>query len=507
MRRISCAREYERISYGWPEKMIIFGPVASRVEPESSMGKIALMQETTTSTLARRDWLKATSFGAAAAMFGAVPAIANTASPRKRVKGVVFLVSDGMSPGVFTLAEAFSQKMRGTGTVWWKLWSESNATRGLMDTASADSLVTDSAAAASAWGGGKRVNNGAINIDPDGNRIEPISEALKAAGAKLGLVTTTRMTHATPAGFASAVANRGMEEEIAGQYLDQADVLLGGGAKFFDPALFGKFEKAGYALVRDRAALLDSREAKILGIFGEDHLPYSVDHIHDSRLKAKVPTLAEMTSAALDRFLTGDAPFLLMVEGGRVDHAAHLNCIAGVLHDQLAFDDAVGTTLAKTMGREDILVVVTSDHGNSNPGLNGIGRNYELSNDHFAHASKLKISHDRFQQIWRSKKDATTADLKSFVEEHLHFTATDAELDAIHESMRSWKADDWNHQHRNWEGLLGQVVGNHTGIGWTGVSHTSDPTLVSAVGPEAERFGGLVVNTDVNRHLKELLLG
>lgn len=460
--------------------------------------------------IARRDWLKATSLGTAATLFGASRATAETpATPaNRRIKGIVFLVSDGMSPGVFTLAEAFSKNVRGKGTTWWKLWNESKAARGLMDTASADSLVTDSAAAASAWGGGKRVNNGAINFDPTGNRTEPISMALKAAGAKLGLVTTTRMSHATPAGFASAVAKRGQEREIAEQYLDNVDVLLGGGSKYFDEGdLFPKYAKAGYTVVRDRDAMLACRDAKVLGIFSNDHLPYSIDQIHDAKLKAEVPTLAEMTTAALDRFLGGDAPFLLMVEGGRVDHAAHLNCIAGVLHDQLAFDDAVAATLAKTAGRDDILVVVTSDHGNANPGLNGMGWSYEKSNDHFANVSKMKISFERLFWNWNAIKDAGESVLGAFIEKNLHFAPTAAELEAIHESLRTRKAEDWNHQHRNWEGLLGQVVGNHTGIGWTGVSHTSDPTIVSAIGPEAERFGGLVLNTDVNRHLRELLVG
>ncbi len=460
-----------------------------------------------TNTLDRRDWLKATSMGAAAAWFATASAPADSPSARRRVKGVVLLVSDGMSPGVFTLAEAFSKNTRSRGTIWWNLWNEPKAARGLMDTASADSLVTDSAAAASAWGGGKRVNNGAINIDPDGNRIEPISVALKAAGAKLGLVTTTRITHATPAGFASAVANRGMEKEIAEQYLEQADIFLGGGSKFFELGLLEKYEKSGYTVVRDREALLGSRDAKILGMFGDDHLPYTIDQMNGGELKAKVPTLAEMTSAALDRFLEDSATFFLMVEGGRVDHAAHLNCIAGVLHDQIAFDDAVAATLAKTAVRDDILVVVTSDHGNSNPGLNGIGWNYEKSNEHFAHASKFRMSFERFFQGWRPLRESGKSGLTKYITNHLHFTPTAEELEAIHEALRTRKAEDWNHQHRNREGLLGQIVGNHTGIGWTGVSHTSDPTLVSAIGPEAERFGGLIVNTDVNRHLRELLVG
>jgi alkaline phosphatase len=463
-------------------------------------------------SLARRDWLKATSLGAAAAIFGTT-ASAQANPPRKRTKGIVFMVSDGMSPGVFTLAEAFSQNTRGKGTAWWSLWDDANAARGLMDTASANSLVTDSAAAATSWGGGQRVNNGAINTNPSGKRIEPIATLLKAGGAKLGLVTTTRLTHATPAGFASSVQNRGQEDDIAAQYPGNADILLGGGAKHFHPRqrkdnqdVRGEFEKAGYAMVHDRAGLLASREAKLLGIFHDDHLPYSVDHLNDPALKIAVPTLAEMTSAALDRFLAQDAPFLLVVEGGRVDHAAHMNCIAGVLGDQLAFDDAVAATLAKIAGRDDILVVVTSDHGNANPGLNGMGSSYQRSNESFAHVAKIAITHETLCIKWQTAKRTGRTDLAAFIRGHLHFDATPAELEAIRTALDEQKAEDWNHQHRNRDGLLGQIVGNHTGIGWTGVSHTADPTLVSATGPGAERFGGLVVNADVNRHLRELLL-
>jgi len=471
------------------------------------------MHPTSSHSIARRDWLKATSLGAAAAWFGATRAQADPA-PRKRVKGVVFMVSDGMSPGVFTLAEALSLQTRGKGTAWWNLWGDAKAARGLMDTASANSLVTDSAAAATSWGGGQRVNNGAINTTPAGKRIEPIAVPLKAGGVKLGLVTTTRMTHATPAGFAASVQNRGQEDEIAEQYPNRADVFLGGGARHFRPDrrrdkkdVFGEFVKSGYTILRDRDALIANRDAKVLGIFGDDHLPHAVDHAHDAGLKSSVPTLAEMTLAALDRLQAGDAPFLLMVEGGRVDHAAHMNCIAGVLGDQLAFDDAVAAVLAKTADRDDILVVVTSDHGNANPGLNGIGSSYHRSNEAFANVAKIAVSHERLCEKWQPAKRTGRADLAAFIRGHLHFDATPAELDALRTALDDGTAEDWNHQHRNREGLIGQIVGNHTGIGWVGVSHTSDPTLVSATGPGAERFGGLVVNTDVHRHLLELLLG
>lgn len=471
--------------------------------------------------IARRDWLKATSLGAAAALFTTgrtraddiPPAEPAPAPAGKPVRGIVFLVSDGMSPGVFTMAEAFSNNIRGTGTAWWKLWGDPTAARGLMDTASANSLVTDSAAAATAWGGGIRVNNGAINVDPAGKTIEPISKALRKAGARLGLVTTTRLTHATPAGFAASVKSRGEENEIAQQYVGEADVLLGGGTIYFDKAkrgdntdVFAEFQKAGHTVVRNRDELLACRDAKIMGTFDDDHLPYTLDHIHDESLVASVPTLTEMTVAALDRFLADDRPFLLMVEGGRVDHAAHLNCIAGVLHDQLAFDDAVAATLAKTAGRGDILVVVTSDHGNANPGLNGIGGSYQRSTQAFATISSVRMTFERFFQTWSGTTGGDPDKLVALVREELGFAVAKDERDALFEALRSGRVDDWNHQHRNSGGLLGKLQGNHTGIGWTGTSHTYDPTIVSAVGPQAERFGGLVLNSDVHRHLCELLL-
>ncbi|MGL5020283.1 MAG: alkaline phosphatase, partial [Luteolibacter sp.] len=311
-------------------------------------------QKDDTNALGRRDWLKTATLGGAASVFAGARAAAEPAgAAAKKVRGVVFMVSDGMSPGVLTLAEAYSQLTRKKGTQWWALLDDRKAARGLMDTASANSMVTDSAAASTAWGGGQRVNNGTINFTPGGQEMTPIARLLKKNGTRIGLVTTATVTHATPAGFAAAVPKRADEEAIAPQYLDAVDIILGGGAEFFDKTmrvdkrdLSADFAKAGYGIVNDRDALLASREGKLLGAFTRDHLPFSIDRNHNPGMAAKVPTLSEMATAALTRFLSGDKPFLLQVEGARIDHAAHLNDIGALLHDQLAFDDAVAAVLA-----------------------------------------------------------------------------------------------------------------------------------------------------------------
>ncbi len=106
---------------------------------------------------------------------------------------------------------------------------------GLMDMRSLNSLVTDSSAASSSWGSGTRIINGKVNQLGDGTPLKTIYELFAEAGWKTGLVTTTEITHATPAGFAASVASRDEAQTIASQYLDRrVDVLLGGGRKYFE---------------------------------------------------------------------------------------------------------------------------------------------------------------------------------------------------------------------------------------------------------------------------------
>lgn len=461
--------------------------------------------------IARRDWIKTLTFGGAASMLAGASA-EPTVSPAKKVRGVIFMVSDGMSPGVLTLAEAFSQLTRQRGTRWWELLNNKSAVRGLMDTASANSMVTDSAAASSAWGGGQRVNNGSINVTPDDRELTPIAAILKKKGAKIGLVTTATITHATPAGFASSVPKRASEDDIAPQYLERVDVLLGGGSGHFSKVdrydkrdLEGDFTAAGYDLVHDRQSLLASRRERLLGTFTRGHLPFTIDRDRNPQLTATIPTLTEMARAALDRLLPGDKPFLLQVEGARIDHAAHLNDIGGLLHDQLAFDDAVACVLAAIAGRDDVLVVVTSDHGNSNPGLNGMGGGYAESTMRFSKIAGFKASHERLLADWSNMKGQNAEQVTELIRTNLGFTLRSGEADALFEIVRKHPVIEWNEQLGKPEGLLGQFAGNHTGIGWTGTTHTSDPTLVSAIGPQADRFAGMVRNSDVFGHLVEML--
>lgn len=470
-----------------------------------------MFEENHSTNVGRRNWLKALTLGGAATMFSSCgekkPAV--SAKPNAHVRGVIFMVSDGMSPGVLTMAQAFSQQIRNKGTTWWELLNDRSAARGLMDTQSANSLVTDSAAASTSWGSGHRVNNGMINVFPDGKPLEPIASVLGKKGVRMGLVSTATITHATPAGFAASVKDRNDEHSIALQYLNRVDILLGGGVEFFDPAtrpdrkdLFAEFAGAGYEVLRNREQLAAAKGGKLLGTFHKGHIPYNIDRDQNADLIREVPTLEEMARAAVSRFLEGDQKFLLQIEGARIDHAAHLNDIGALLREQLAFDDALAAVWEMTAKHDDILIVVTSDHGNSNPGLNGIGSSYRDSTSAFHHISNMKASHEKIFSDWRQKPQT---DLGQLIQQRLDITLQADESAALQAILTKGQVTEWNDLLAKPEGLLGQLVGNHTGIGWTGTTHTSDPTLVSAIGPQSDRFSGMVVNSSVFGHLVELL--
>lgn len=415
-------------------------------------------------------------------------------------KNVIFLVSDGMSSGTLALADILKRRREGNATHWARLYEEGRARRSLMDMASADRIVTDSAAAASSWGCGHRINNGGVNYGVNGEMHKPVLPVFSDAGKSTGLVTTTRITHATPAGFAANVEARGMEDTIAEQYLQRnVDVLLGGGNRHFDPQmrddnrnLYQEYEQAGYDLVRNKQELqrTGTRNRRLLGTFSDGHLPYSIDHANIREYRNDIPTLSEMTETALEELSRNDRGFILQVEGGRVDHAAHGNCVAGMLYDQIAFDDAIGTACSFAENRDDTLVIITTDHGNANPGLNsGPDEKFDTLQQ-FRHSFSWihsELNEDSTLQQIRERVEAATNFQITAEEAQVYLDATKGTYKPVYNEM-SGRAS-----------VLGQIVANYTNVNWIGGSHTSDYVELAAFGPgcEAIKQNGLVRNTDL----------
>jgi alkaline phosphatase len=465
---------------------------------------------------------------ALASLGGGLEALHAAQKPGARPQSIIWMVADGMSPSVLPMAEQFSRRVRnGKGLVWQELLNQPRVQRGLMDMASLDSIVTDSASASSAWGSGSRIFNGWVNMLPDGTKLTPIAHLARGKRKRIGLVTTATVTHATPAGFAAVSRRRDDEALIAEQYLKVADVVLGGGRKFFDAGaradkrdLIGDFRGEGFGYASSRDQLLKLTSSKMLGLFAASHLPYTLDQRNNETDRALVPTLAEMSEAALNALSGGPNGFLLQIEGARVDHAAHANDAASLLWDQLAFDEAIEVALRHAERHPETLIVLTSDHGNANPGLNGMGSEYRDSTKCFDRLASVKSS---FYAIsprlggvaeYTMTSDAAAAAgvpkpaaerVQELARTHFNFEFTPDEVELLRNAVTGQKRLSASRQLDSLVGLMGQVVGNHVGIGWTGTSHTSDYTLVTALGPGAERFAGLIRNTQVFPALTELM--
>ena len=458
--------------------------------------------------LNRRSFLRATGVAASAGAFSSPVQAASSQRPRAARLGhghprrIIHVVADGMSLGTLSCADQLSRHERDRGLYWLQLANRPEAHTALMDMRSLDSLVTDSAAASSSWGSGSRVRNGTINVSSKGKKLSPIHELFGQAGWKRGLVTTTEITHATPAGFTVAVRNRGNGEEIAEQYLKRrVDVMLGGAQKHFDPTkrkdkrnLWDAFATAGYWVAQNRDQLLQAPLDKPwLGTFSESHLPFSLDHNANPDLQKTVPTLPEMVERALE-YLGRHERFLLQVEGGRVDHACHNNDAAAALRDMITLDRALKRILQFQRQNPETLVVVTTDHGNANLGLNGMGTSYRDSSKRFHNLAKVRASSPEIIKLLKTVRTDTEA--IAIIEDQTGYRPEPARIALLLPFMKS-KGSALFEQMNSDVAALGQLMANHLGIGFTGTAHTSDYVPLIAVGPGSERFRGLIRNTDV----------
>jgi len=502
----------------------------------------------------RRGFLNGASSLAAAAI--AFPNISRAADktvsgkPGQKPRRIIHMVSDGMSAGTLTCADHLSQIVRGRASAWMKLYGHPAARSGLMNTRSLNSLVTDSSAASSAWGSGVRIINGVVNQAGDGTPLKHLYEILANERWTRGLVTTTEITHATPAGFASCTSSRDKATEIASQYLKgKVDLLLGGGAKFFDKTyrldkrdMLKEFRDVGYVVMDKPAELaVAPTNKRWLGLFARSHLPFTVDHVRDPKLLSNVPTLATMTAAALRR-LEGESRFILQVEGGRVDHGCHNNDAAAALFDQIAFDEAIDVCLEYQKRDPETLIVITTDHGNGNLALNGSGDAYGQSTWQFRNLRDVKQSFammvkplkrlptvddpdlEKDDAAEKKKEDAKSAVQKErekiekkIKEENV---ATPTEIIQIVEAGTGYKMPYRKAEllrlclmntgeaiydvRKSDVAALGDVMANHLAVGFTGTAHTGDYVPVIAIGPGAERFGGFIQNTDIFGHYLEL---
>jgi len=395
-----------------------------------------------------------------------------------------------MSTGTLQLADLAVRMRTGRSSRWIEVIRNPRSApaqvfRAVMDTSSADSLVTDSAAASTAWGIGELVHNDRIGLTPDGRFPTPILVHAQQSGRATGLVTTTRLSHATPAGFiANCPGTRDDEDGIAAQMLERKpDLLLGGGGVFFTHERLAAWGDLAVVRTRDELAAHrpKSERPRLAGIFAEQHMAFEMDR------PAAQPSLAEMTEFAL-RFLEsrsaalGGSGFLVQIEGGRVDHAAHRNDAGSLLRDQIAFDEAIGAALDFAAGRDDTLIVITTDHGNANPGLTDYG---SAGAEGFEKLLAARRSFEWIEAQLAAMDSPPSAErIGSLIEEATAIGLESAEVDVLSRWLRGQAVDPFRIANKTL-GPIGSVLANHTKVAFLSTNHTADYVEVTAIGPRA----------------------
>ena len=304
------------------------------------------------------------------------------ASEAGGAKNVIIMIPDGMG-----LADVTATRIHKNGLDGAPLSFETLQHIGYQRTYSANSTITDSAPAASAWACGEKFDNGEICFHGDGRPFRPsVLELAQQHRKATGLVATSTITHATPAAFGAHVVNRNCENEIARQYIEVTgvDVLLGSGVDKFKSVKADacgtsgdrilEAQGRGYAVAYTKAdmdAVVADGNKKILGLFGSGGMVPE----YTRTAATTEPHLAEMAVAALSVLEKDRHGFFLMVEGSQVDWANHAKDYAYQLGEMLAFDEAVKAVRswidADEHRKEHTLLIVVADHDTGGFAING----------------------------------------------------------------------------------------------------------------------------------------
>ena len=353
---------------------------------------------------------------AALALVGATSAFA-----AGEATNVIFFLGDGMGPTTVTASRIYKYGEAG------QLTMESLKRTARIKTYSLDGQTTDSAPSMAAYMTGVKMRNEVISMSPEtvardsanksytsgadstcpagnGSAVTTLLELAKKAGKSVGAVTTTTVTHATPAATYAHICNRNGENAIAAQAVpggagynsalgNGVDVLLGGGTDHFLPTSLGgkrtdgrdltaELKAQGYTYVNSGTAFKavdTAATTKLVGLFNKSLLNYELDRAKTANAIDE-PSLADMTEKAVKLLQKNGKGYFLMVEGGRIDHALHNTNAKRALEDTIAFDDAIKRALG-LVDLKNTLVVVTADHdhtmtinGYSHKGNNILGK-------------------------------------------------------------------------------------------------------------------------------------
>lgn len=476
------------------------------------------------------------------------------AQPMGIAKYVFLFIGDGMAPAQRTSAELYLAATASPGSrpETTKLNMNQLPIQGMNTTYDLTSVIPDSASTGTAIATGYKTKSGVVSMDGAGTvRYETITEVAKARGMKVGIVSAVSIDHATPAVFYAHVPSRSNMYDIAIQLGKSNFDYFGGGGlvkpkgdKGDQPDAVEAARANGYTVVTTRADFdkLAPGSGKVLAMNAtldpDKALPYELDRAQDDL------SIVDYTKKGIE-LLKNPNGFFMMVEGGKIDWAAHANDAAASIRDTLALDTAVGEALKFYAEHpRETLIIVTGDHETGGMTIGFAGTQYDAFFDKIQYQKASFLGFNK--QLDQYKKDHTSEnarfeDVVPMIRENfglsvlpdderakleakakkdkdpvahkqLGMTLTDFEVrqlrDAFAETMKDVKVrakDDYTYLlYGGYEPLtvkLTTLLNQKAGIGWTSYSHTGVPVQTSAIGVGAELFGGFYDQPEIYKKM------
>jgi len=427
------------------------------------------------------------------------------------VKNVIVMVADGASLSSITAAR------------WYKAYNGMGDYLhvdphlcGTVSSFGSKSLIPDSAPTMSCYMTGVPSEDGNISIYPradaendliplDPSRAnQPLATLMEAAriqqGKSIGIAVTCEFTHATPASCAAHHYSRGNYKALAPQMaFNNIDVLIGGGTSLVSDDMKAHFRNSGTALIEDDlTAMRRFNGDKMWALYGSMAMPYDLD-----RDPEKVPSLEEMTRKAIELLSKNKKGFFLMVEGSKIDWAAHSNDAAGIITELIAFDNAVGAALEFARKCGNTAIVVLADHGTGGP---SIGRNG------WQGGTTMKALFDAVSQFKKTAPgmveilNATPPDrVKSEFARHTSIDLDDQELESILNSRDYKMNENPQASASTLQSNIVRIMNRRTPFGFTTGGHTGEEVFLAVYHPSNYRPTGFTTNIQINEYLQRIM--
>lgn len=424
---------------------------------------------------------------------GAYAASAKSAKV-KNVKNVIMLIPDGMSVGASTLARYMLNEK---GDI--PLTMDEYVTA-MVKTRWANGPITDSAPAATALATGNKSISGALGIDENLSPKASLLEAAQMNGKATGIIATSEFMHATPAAYTSHEIKRSNYAVIAEQMLNQnLDVMFGTGASKVDKStldIIATAESMGYTIIDDRSELNTTKATKVWGNFmatigGNNNLSYDLD-----RNQSTEPSLAEMTSKAIEILNKDKDGFFLMVEGSKIDRAAHANDTVGIATDVLAFDKAFKAAVDFAKKDGNTLVISVTDHGNSGITIGNTYVSPSYDKDPFSILAPLKGAKKTAEGAIALLDATKSEQSKNEALKAYGIDPTDAALKAEIQAFISEPTIANLVKTMNKKAVIGYTTGGHTG---------EDVPLYVCAPSNVELPKGVIDNTEVAAYIADAM--